>query len=101
MSETLFDLIAGIIAVVFFSCITIICIVREKELKENPKIETKQCTNIKKFYKDDILFDNFYIACDEPINLEIGPELYTRIIEGKNYKIEYKNGMFNRILKDF
>ena len=58
MSDTLFDLIAGIVAVVFFSCITIICIVRDKELKENPKIETKQCTNIKKFYKDDILFDN-------------------------------------------
>ena len=55
------------------------------------KTNIKECTNVKKLYKDDILFDNFYIACDEPINLEVSPELYTRIIEGKNYIITYIN----------
>ena len=59
-----------------------------KEDKDN----VSTCTNIKKFYKDDILFDNFYIACDEPINREITPELYTRIVEGENYIITFTKG---------
>ena len=53
------------------------------------KENIKQCTNLKKFYKDDIFFDNFYVACDETINLEISPDLYTRLVEGENYKITF------------
>ena len=60
----------------------------------------KQCTNLKKFYKDDIFFDNFYVVCDEPINLEISPDLYTRLVEGENYKITYnKSGALYSIEK--
>lgn len=32
------------------------------------------------------------IACDEPINREISPDLYTRIEEGKNYIITFTKG---------
>lgn len=48
------------------------------------------CKNVQKLYKDDILFDNFYISCNDA-TLEIGKELYTRIIENEDYKITYNN----------
>ena len=48
------------------------------------------CKNVQKLYKDDILFDNFYISCNDK-TVEIGKELYTRIIENKDYKITYNN----------
>ena len=66
-----------------------------KGIDENSKEDKDSistCTNIKKFYKDDIFFDNFYIACDEPINREISPDLYTRIEEGENYIITFTKG---------
>ena len=63
----------------------------DEQTKED-KDSISTCTNIKKFYKDDIFFDNFYIACDEPINREISPELYTRIVEGEDYIITFTKG---------
>jgi len=52
----------------------------------------KICNNVQKLYKDDILFDNFYISCNDE-TIEIDKKLFTRVIEGKNYKITYnKNG---------
>lgn len=48
------------------------------------------CKNVQKLYKDDILFDNFYISCNDK-TIEVGKELYTRIIQGKDYKITYNN----------
>ena len=84
---------------VYFVCFLFIIIVSMLFIKilDNSttpdKENIKQCTNLKKFYKDDIFFDNFYVACDEPINLEISPDLYTRLVEGENYKITfYKSG---------
>ena len=48
------------------------------------------CNNVQKLYKDDVLFDNFYISCNDE-TIEIGKELYVRIIEGEDYKITYNN----------
>lgn len=48
------------------------------------------CKNVQKLYKDDILFDNFYISCNDK-TIEVGKELYTRIIQDKDYKIIYNN----------
>lgn len=62
------------------------------ESTKEDKDSVSTCTNIKKFYKDDIFFDNFYIACDEPINREISPELYTRIVDGEDYIITFTKG---------
>lgn len=53
-------------------------------LKESKKFTI--CKNVQKLYKDDILFDNFYITCNDK-TLKIDPELYTRIIEDNHYKI--------------
>lgn len=80
--------------------VVLMCIGFEENNKPDNNSISK-CTNIKKFYKDDLLFDNFYIACDEPINLEIEPELYTRIEEGKNYIITFnKVGGLYSIVKE-
>ena len=46
------------------------------------------CKNVQKLYKDDILFDNFYISCNDT-TIEIGTELFARIVEGKDYKVTY------------
>ena len=62
------------------------------ESTKEDKDSVSTCTNITKFYKDDIFFDNFYIACDEPINREISPELYTRIVDGEDYIITFTKG---------
>lgn len=72
--------------------LAVVFMVGINESTKEDKDSVSTCTNIKKFYKDDVLFDNFYIACDEPINLEISPELYTRIVEGKNYIITFTKG---------
>lgn len=55
-----------------------------------PSDNIVMCKNVKKLYKDDILFDNFYISCNNT-TIEIGKELYTRIIENKDYKITYND----------
>lgn len=55
---------------------------------EKPSNNITICKNAQKLYKDDILFDNFYISCNDT-TLEISKELYTRIIENEDYKITY------------
>lgn len=63
------------------------CIVFENA---KPSDNVVICKNVQKLYKDDILFDNFYISCNDK-TIEVGKELYTRIIQDKDYKITYNN----------
>ena len=89
-----------ILYIVLFAFGIIFIIAVDENTKED-KDSVSTCTNIKKFYKDDIFFDNFYIACDEPINSEISPELYTRIVEGEDYIITFtKGGKIYSIVKE-
>lgn len=78
------NIIIFIFYTLLFSVPVFFLIIFNNGLKESKKITI--CKNVQKFYKDDILFDNFYVTCNDN-TLKIGPELYTRIIENSNYKI--------------
>ena len=104
MSKSLENILKIIFYIIIISfeigLIVLMYIVFEENSKPDNNSISK-CTNIKKFYKDDLLFDNFYIACDEPINIEVKPELYTRIVEGENYIITFnKTGGLYSIVKE-
>lgn len=86
MKEKILELIFGIFIVFLFFSPLIIAIGLHENQKPSNDIEI--CKNVQKLYKDDILFDNFYISCNDK-TIEIGKELYTRIIENKDYKIIY------------
>lgn len=89
MNEEKVEFIITLLLVILFIVPVIGVVLWENDADTPDKENIKQCTNLKKFYKDDIVFDNFYVACDEPINLEVSPELYTRLVDGENYKITF------------
>lgn len=86
--KILIELIHSIFIIGIISIFCII-IVHFKNM-DKPSNNIEVCKNVQKLYKDDILFDNFYISCNHN-TIEITKELYVRIIEGKDYKVTYKN----------
>ena len=55
--------------------------------KEN-KIIT--CNNVKTFYKDNLLFDKFYITCDNGQTIEIRKaDIFAKFQNGENYELHF------------
>ena len=47
------------------------------------------CKNVRTPKKDDLIFDNYYVICDNNKSYEIDFELYSKIIEGNDYIINF------------
>lgn len=47
------------------------------------------CNNVRTPKKDDLIFDNYYVICDNNKSYEIGFELYSKLIEGNDYIINF------------
>jgi hypothetical protein len=89
MKDKIFEIIAFILYVspaIFFVSFVFWF---SKQAETEDKYNRVKCTNVKKMYKNDILFDNFYIACDESMTVEIDAELFVRIEEGQDYIITH------------
>lgn len=92
MNETLRDVIFCISFYTGLIIILVLFIANFHQLGNVDKNSRTSCTNIRKFYKDNIIFDKFYIACDEGFTGNITANQYTSIEEGENYTIMFTNG---------
>lgn len=91
MIEKIFEIV-DYVCFIFLCLIPLFFVIIFSEQANTPDQKSAtNCTNIKKLYKDDILFDNFYLSCDEPITVEVDAQLFSRIEEGKNYTVIFNS----------
>ena len=86
------NIVTIIITIMVIASFVLVVVILNKAISDGMKKSDNYviCKNVQKLYKEDILFDNFYISCNDT-TIEIGKELYTRIVENKDYKITYNN----------